>query len=260
MPEIVDELLNAAQKHLGYREKSDGYTMFGDWYFTNVDKSDTYFKTAPWCDMFITWAATQAGVEQYVGEFAYTVDHAKWFRDKGAWSDTPEPGAIVFYDWSGSGDIGGIDHAGIVEKVAGDKIFTIEANVDKVWLKRKERDQSKVVGYGLPRKVQGDDEAPVAPSEDDGTSAAVVQQAAVQPSPPRPEPVTTTSAAPRLAATASDTFPHLLQDAATPASVLAAVLGTALIVTRVKAQRSPRPAPVTGRHRRSPGRHRAVMA
>ncbi|MER6178832.1 hypothetical protein [Streptosporangium sp. NPDC001681] len=41
-----------------------------------------------------------------------------------------------------------------MEKVEGGKIHTIEANVDKVWLKRKVRDESKVVGYGLPRKVK----------------------------------------------------------------------------------------------------------
>ncbi|MFF5205279.1 CHAP domain-containing protein [Streptosporangium sp. NPDC000396] len=153
MRSIPEGLLEAARKALGYREKNNGSTKFGRWYYTNVDTSTPSFKTAPWCDMFVTWAAHQAGIQDYVGEFAYTVDHAKWFRRHDAWSDKPEPGALVFYDWSGSKNINGIDHVGIVERVNGRKIKTIEANVDGVWLKRKVRDQSKVVGYGLPRKV-----------------------------------------------------------------------------------------------------------
>jgi len=84
MPSLPDRLLDAAREHLGYREKASGYTIFGDWYYANVDKSDPYFKNAPWCDMFITWAATQAGIEEYVGDFAYTVDHAKWFKKQEA--------------------------------------------------------------------------------------------------------------------------------------------------------------------------------
>ncbi|MBO3749315.1 CHAP domain-containing protein [Streptosporangiaceae bacterium NEAU-GS5] len=154
MSSDLQGFLDVARKDLGYREKSSGYTKFGDWYFANIDKQDTYFKKAPWCDMFITWAATEAGVQEYVGQFASTVQHARWFERQGAWSQTPEPGALVFYDWGGSKSIGAIDHVGIVEKVVGDKIVTIEGNVDRIWLRRKERDQHKVVGYGLPRKVR----------------------------------------------------------------------------------------------------------
>ncbi|MER5628328.1 CHAP domain-containing protein [Streptosporangium sp. NPDC002544] len=153
MDPIAEDLLDVVRPELGYREKDDQYTKFGAWYAANIDPAPQ-FKTAPWCDMFIAWAANRAGVENFVGEYAYTPAHAVWFKRQGAWSDRPEPGALVFYDWSGSKDTDGIDHVGLVEKVEGGKIHTIEANVDKVWLKRKVRDESKVVGYGLPRKVK----------------------------------------------------------------------------------------------------------
>lgn len=104
--------------------------------------------------MFIAWAAQKAGVADYVGQFAWTPSHASWFIKQGAWSAAPEPGALVFYDWSGGKSYKGIDHVGIVERVEGKKIHTIEANVDRVWLKRKVRETEKVVGYGLPRKVK----------------------------------------------------------------------------------------------------------
>lgn len=154
MSSIADALLQAAREHLGYREEAGGYTKFGDWYYTHIDDSTPYFKTAPWCDMFVTWAGHRAGIAEYVGEFAHTVSHARWFQEQGAWSDTPEPGAVVFFDWSRTGLVSGIDHVGIVERVEGRTIHTIEGNADRVWLKRKVRDEATVVGYGLPRKVQ----------------------------------------------------------------------------------------------------------
>ncbi|MFI9557608.1 CHAP domain-containing protein [Nonomuraea endophytica] len=249
----MDEFLNAARKDLGYREKGDGYTKYGDWYYANVDKSDPYFKNAPWCDMFITWAVTQAGVQDYVGEFAYTVDHAKWFKKLAAWSDKPEAGAIVFYDWSGSGGIEGIDHAGIVEKVQGTKIFTIEANVDEVWLKRKERDQGKVVGYGLPRKVQ---------------EALAPQRGRETPDEPepgalgRPDVAQASVAQKKIATVASpDAGPPV--EMLAPAGILAVLICAAVLLRRgartavtsdVLGERS-----ASGRRRKPAGRHRAVL-
>ncbi|GAA3242399.1 CHAP domain-containing protein [Actinocorallia longicatena] len=160
----VQKMITALESQLGYKEKSGGYTKFGDWYGENVDDSSD-FSHAAWCDMFLAWGADQAGVTAKTGQFAYTPAHAAWFREQDAWGTKPEPGAFVFYDWSGGKKTGGIDHVGIVTKVDGSKIHTIEGNVDGVNAKRKIRDQSKVVGYGYPRKVnvtEAEAEAPAA--------------------------------------------------------------------------------------------------
>ncbi|HEX2314505.1 MAG TPA: CHAP domain-containing protein [Thermomonospora sp.] len=155
MDPIGKKLLDIAEEELGYTEKSNGYTKFGEWYAENVDADhDSYFKTAPWCDMFLAWAADKAGVTESVGQFASTVEHARWFEKHDAWGDKPEPGAIVFFDWNGSNDIGRIDHVGIVRKVEGEQIHTIEANVDGIHLKKKVRDASVIAGYGYPSKVK----------------------------------------------------------------------------------------------------------
>ncbi|MFI0445497.1 CHAP domain-containing protein [Actinomadura sp. 6N118] len=155
MDPVGKKLLDIAKDQLGYTEKGDGYTKFGDWYAKNVDDDhNPYFKTAPWCDMFLAWAADKAGVTESAGQFAATVDHAKWFKKQDAWGKKPEPGAIVFFDWSGSGDVDQIDHVGIVERVEGDAIHTIEANAEGYKLMRKERSVDQVVGYGLPGKVK----------------------------------------------------------------------------------------------------------
>ncbi|MEV5411852.1 CHAP domain-containing protein [Thermopolyspora sp. NPDC052614] len=158
MDPIAQDLLAVVRPVIGYREKNGQRTKFGEWYAKHIDP-DPVYKNAPWCDMFIAWAADKAGLRDYVGTFAWTPSHARWFERQGAWSDRPEPGALVFFDWSGSKDIKKIDHVGIVERVEGGRIHTIEANVDRVWLKRKVRDESKVVGYGLPRKVKENLEA-----------------------------------------------------------------------------------------------------
>ncbi|WP_328808961.1 CHAP domain-containing protein [Nonomuraea montanisoli] len=149
---IAEALLKQVRKEIGYREKGGQQTKFGHWYAERVQ--DAQYRDAPWCDMFIAWAADRAGITDYVGSFAWTPSHAAWFIKQGAWSSRPEPGALVFYDWKGGKSYQGVDHVGIVESVSGGKIHTIEANVDGVWLKRKVRETDKVVGYGLPRLVK----------------------------------------------------------------------------------------------------------
>ncbi|WP_336208449.1 CHAP domain-containing protein [Nonomuraea sp. LPB2021202275-12-8] len=149
---IAEELLGTVRKELGYREKSGEHTKFGHWYADRVQ--DPQYRDAPWCDMFIAWAADKAGIADYVGQFAWTPSHAVWFIKQDAWTQQPEPGALVFFDWKGGKSYKGVDHVGIVERVEGKKIHTIEANVDRVWLKRKTRETDKVVGYGLPRVVK----------------------------------------------------------------------------------------------------------
>jgi CHAP domain len=152
MDPIGQKLLQVAKSQLGYTEHASGYTKYGDWYGTHVGK-DSAFTTAPWCDMFLAWAADKAGVQDWTGEFASTPDHAKWFQKHHAWGHHPEPGAIVFFSWNGGKSIGDIEHVGLVESVHGHTLHTIEANHNN-HLGRATRDTSQVVGYGYPSKVK----------------------------------------------------------------------------------------------------------
>ncbi|MGJ6960973.1 CHAP domain-containing protein [Streptosporangium sp. G11] len=147
------KFIELLESQLGYSEKSGGYTKFGDWYGENVE-FDADYTAAPWCDMYLSWAAEKLGYQEWVGQFAYTVYHAQWFRQQDAWGTVPKPGAIVFFDWSGSNRVDHIDHVGIVTRVEGDRIHTIEGNIDGGIAKRKERDTGKVVGYGYPEKIK----------------------------------------------------------------------------------------------------------
>ncbi|MGW0591370.1 CHAP domain-containing protein [Streptosporangium sp. NPDC002607] len=231
MDPIGDDLLRIIRPEIGYREGPGRHSKFGEWYAANVVQ-DPQYETAPWCAMFIAWAAERAGVQQYVGQFAWTPSQARWFETNGAWSRTPEPGALVFFDWSGGKDIKGIDHVGVVESVEGGTIHTIEGNVDRVWLKRKTRDQSKVVGYGLPRKVKEN----LAGKND--TAPQQIGRIEVRP-----------ALAP--ASTALTDTPGTLpvsMETAVVAGLLTFVLGTSFVLSRL------RPRVSAGRHRRRNGR------
>jgi len=234
MDPIGDDLLRTIKPEIGYREGPGQHSKFGEWYAVNVAQ-DPQYRTAPWCAMFIAWAAQKAGAQEYVGQFAWTPSQARWFENHGAWTRTPEPGALVFFDWSGGKDIKGIDHVGVVESVNGGTIHTIEGNVDRVWLKRKTRDQSKVVGYGLPRKVK---EKLTAISGEDGTAPQAAGRIEVRP-----------ALAPG-ATTPSDTpgTPPVSLETTAIAGLLAVVLGATFVLSRLRLRASRVPA---GRHRRN---------
>lgn len=237
MDPIGERLLDVIRPEIGYREEKGQYTKYGEWYAEKV--GDPQYRNAPWCDMFLAWAAEQAGVGHIVGQFAWTPSHANWFKRHEAWSHTPEPGALVFFDWQRTPDSpknppsSVIDHVGIVEKVVGNKIHTIEANVDRVWVKRKVRGQKKVVGYGLPNKVKEYQEA----TAHGGDAAKVFVLK-------RPE-----------TETAAFLGPIPVSPFSLPV-IAAMVLFTVVTVTLARIRARWRAAALrTGRHRRRSGRH-----
>ncbi|GIH29545.1 hypothetical protein Aph01nite_78550 [Acrocarpospora phusangensis] len=148
----MEKLISLLRQEASYTERPDGRTKFGKWY--NKVEKDADYSTQPWCDMFLSWGASKLGYEKWFGQFAWTVGHARWFREQNAWGQEAKPGAVVFYDWDGSGSIDGIDHVGLVTAVDGRKITTIEGNVEGIHVREKTRDQSLVVGYGYPDQIR----------------------------------------------------------------------------------------------------------
>jgi hypothetical protein len=155
----MKKLLHLLHTQVGYSEQTGGYTKFGHWYDTV--ESDADYTSQPWCDMFLSWGAHKLGYAPWFGQFAYTVAHARWFKQHHAWGPAPVPGAVVFFDWAGTGTIDGIDHVGIVAKVDGKKIHTIEGNASGQ-VREEVHDQSSVVGYGYPEKIKAHQEQKVA--------------------------------------------------------------------------------------------------
>jgi hypothetical protein len=153
MDATAQKMLKAALAQLGYSEQSGGYTKFGEWYAGHIAHNGIY-ADAEWCDMFTAWLANETGLTADVGQFAYTPYHAQWFIDQHAWGTTPEPGALVFFSWSGSKAIDAIQHVGIVIKDLGNgQIQTIEGNTYNGVVGEHVRPTTDVVGYGYPDAI-----------------------------------------------------------------------------------------------------------
>lgn len=116
----ASEFVAMAQGQIGVCESpaNSNMTKYGKWY--GLDGQ-------PWCDMFISWCAEQAGALDIVGKYAWTPSHAQFFKDAGRWldrADKPQPGDIAFF-----ANASGICHVGIVESRNGStSVTTIEGN------------------------------------------------------------------------------------------------------------------------------------
>lgn len=106
-----------------------------------------------WCACFVSWCAEQCGYIDagIIPMFSYCEDGIAWFKTKGQWQGggyTPAPGDLFFFDWEGDGIC---DHVGIVERVEGDTVLTIEGNTSDSCARRSyDLDSGKIVGYGVP--------------------------------------------------------------------------------------------------------------
>lgn len=134
-------------KCLSYAGYTEGHTTpFGEWYATM--EHDAAFKSAPWCDMFLSFCADKTSEGAHVGRFAYTPYHVDWFKRQGRWHDGMHgvtPGDIVFYNWDG----GVVDHVGACLAFRDGEVHTIEGNTDNRVASRW-RPSRFVAGYGRP--------------------------------------------------------------------------------------------------------------
>lgn len=110
-----------------------------------------------WCDVFVDWCfyqlagkdATKAQwLECQTGPYgAGCIFSSYYYRQAGRFSNTPVVGAQIFF-----GKLEKEEHTGIVEKFDDTYVYTIEGNSsDQVIRRTYRRDNSKIVGYGLPR-------------------------------------------------------------------------------------------------------------
>lgn len=106
-----------------------------------------------WCACFVSWAADQLGLIEanVIPKFAGCQDGIDWFKAMGEWQEKgyiPNPGDIIFFDWEVDDSV---SHVGIVEKVEGGKIYTIEGNSgDDVKRQKYSIDSKYIYGYGVP--------------------------------------------------------------------------------------------------------------
>ncbi|MEE0732302.1 MAG: CHAP domain-containing protein, partial [Acutalibacteraceae bacterium] len=119
-----EAVIALAKKELGYKESSNGWTKFGQWYAEYMHCENQGFENADWCAMFCAWCMQKAGLTS--GQTVFTASagptgEALW-KNKGLWKNasyTPKVGDLIHFTWG---------HVGLVEKVSGNTVHTIEGN------------------------------------------------------------------------------------------------------------------------------------
>lgn len=164
----LEKMIQAASDDVGYLEKKsnsnldnktanagyNNYTKFGAWY------DGGSLQGQPWCDMSVSYWGDKAGESDTVGCYAYCPSHVNFFKRKNQWfkrgAKTPQRGDIIFFSTDGSTAC----HVGLVEKVPGGYVYTIEGNTSGgsglepngggVFRKSYALTSTYILGYGRP--------------------------------------------------------------------------------------------------------------
>ncbi len=108
----------------------------------------------PWCAMFLSWCAAQAGAGSIIPKHAYTPAGVSWFRQRGQYGSRPRVGALVYFYTPSLRRVG---HVGLVEAVHEDgSITTIEGNSNLSGSRQgtsvvRLRRRARIDGFGYPR-------------------------------------------------------------------------------------------------------------
>jgi len=128
------DIVSIARTQLGYEESEKNfiideagvkraYTRYGEWYGAPYSE---------WCGMFAAFCIRYAGIGSGYPVDAHVGAWAEKLGGVGALEDNdleyvPTAGDLIFFDWDRDGEA---DHMGIVEKVDGYSVFTIQGNAE----------------------------------------------------------------------------------------------------------------------------------
>lgn len=166
----AEKVLALAASEVDYHEKASGAGLddkyansgSGNWtkYARDLDEIQSFYngkkQGAAWCDVFVDWlfvkcfgaATAMKMLCQPQNSAGAGCKYSKdYYQAAGRFSRNPAPGSqIFFYDNAGQ-----INHTGIVEKVVGGMVHTIEGNtMDRVARMSYSIDDGRIAGYGAP--------------------------------------------------------------------------------------------------------------
>lgn len=139
---MAKDIVDVALSQLGYNGGYNFNTKYGRWYGMNH---------APWCQMFVSWCAAQAGISSsIVPRTASTSTGMAWFKKRSIFrykgSYRPKRCDIIYFK------SGGASHVGIVEYVSGNRVHTVEGNTSyKVARRSYPLSYYQITGYGTPK-------------------------------------------------------------------------------------------------------------
>lgn len=144
----VAELTALEATYVGTAENPLGSNnvIFNTDYYGRAVSGSAY----PWCaaaqwDLYRMLGIPEAFMGG--GKSAYTPTIASWYKQRGQWGSTPQPGALVFYQWASSNRICHIEYVAGVNSDGTNKTFG--GNVDDRF-KAINRSTKYVVGYAYP--------------------------------------------------------------------------------------------------------------
>lgn len=173
----VERLLEVARGEIGYHEKNtdanlDLKTAPNDGRGNHTKYARDLYKAGyyngdkcgyDWCDVFVDWCFYAASgkdrkkaesVECQTGPYGAGVGYsARYYKAQGRLYTTPQVGDQIFF--------GDDDHTGIVEKIVGNTVCTIEGNTANAMVERRSYniDSNWIMGYGRPKyDVKSDEE------------------------------------------------------------------------------------------------------
>ncbi|MDD6265524.1 MAG: S-layer homology domain-containing protein [Clostridia bacterium] len=140
------DIIGVALTQIGYTEGKNDNTKYGEWYGLNYN---------PWCAMFVSWCANQAGIPKTVVPSHASCDIGlSWFKSHNKFENAsyyggdyvPVAGDIVYF-----GVPGDSTHVGIVYKVNDSVLTDIEGNsAGKVQTVNYKLNSPYILGYGTP--------------------------------------------------------------------------------------------------------------
>lgn len=148
------DVVNTAVGEIGVKEspKNSNKQKYGEEYGVNG---------TAWCVQFVWWVFKHAGAQAlfYGGKkTAYAPTLMKYYKNKGRFVTSGyKPGDIIFFDFNSNG---AADHVGIVEKVSGSTVYTVEGNTgagndtNGGAVMRRKRTGSAILGAGRPDYMQ----------------------------------------------------------------------------------------------------------
>lgn len=149
----VEQLLQTARAEIGYIEKETNSQLDnptanpgdGNWnkYARDLDALGIVYNGRKngyaWCDGFVDWCfihtfGLEVGMDLLCqaekGLGAGCTYSARYYKEKGQFhTDDPQPGDQIFFTRDGGATM---YHTGIVEKVAGGRVYTIEGNTSSL--------------------------------------------------------------------------------------------------------------------------------
>lgn len=156
----ANEFVSVMQGWVGYSEANGKYKQIIDLYNSHRPLARGYKLkySDEWCDGTISAAAIKAGAVDIIGTEVGCEEHVKIFKKKGIWIEdgtiTPKKGDIILFNWDDNTqpNNGYSDHIGVVEKVSGSTITTIEGNKSRAVGRRTLKvGAGNIRGYARPK-------------------------------------------------------------------------------------------------------------